>query len=359
MLARRLHNQRLSTPSLPAPAAVVGHLLAVQAQDYLGAKWALAQRTPPDAGHTDADLDEAFARGDFLRTHILRPTWHFVLPADIVWLQALTGPRVQAGNLGMARRLELDPATLKRGLNAMTRALRDGNFLTREELSEVLERARIPAKGQRLAYLVMHAELEALLCSGPRRGKQFTYALLAERAPQARAPLPRAEALAELARRFIQSRGPCTPADLAKWASLTLADTRAAFESVKPQFVTETVAGQTYSFPDVSPPAWGKAPFGLLLSNYDEYVGSYADNRAFGDTDRFNALSASTLYSYLHYLIVNGRLAGLWKRTLLPQSVAIEPLLFDLLTKAQQRALRQAAQPFGAFMGLPATLELA
>ena len=356
LLPRRLHHQRLTAPNLPNPAGVVEHLLAVQSQDYLGAKWALAQRTPPDAGFTDAQLDDLFARGDFLRTHVLRPTWHFVLPADLVWLQALTGPRVQAGNASMARKLELDAATLRRGVTAMTKALRDGNFLTRDELAEVLARARIPATGQRLAYLVMHAELEAILCSGPRRGKQFTYALVAERAPNARV-LPRDEALAELARRFIRSRGPCTPRDLAKWSSLTLADARAAFESVKSHFISETANGETYWFPDDPPPAWGKAPIGLLLSNYDEYVSSYADACAYGDPDAISRLSTSTLYSYLHYLVVNGRIVGLWKRTLNPHSVAIEPLLFAPLAKAEQSALIRAAAPFGAFMGLPVNLD--
>jgi hypothetical protein len=357
LLQRRLHNQRLTSPTLPTPAAVVEHLLAVQAQDYLGAKWALAQRTPPAAGFTSAQLDQAFARGDFLRTHILRPTWHFVTPADLAWLQALTGPRVQAANAGLCRKLELDAATLKRGLAAITKALRDGRCLTRAELSTVLERARIPATGLRLAYLVMHAELEAVICSGPRRGKQFTYVLVAERAPRARA-LPRDEALAELARRFIRSRGPCTPRDLAKWSSLTLADCRRAFESVQSQFVSDTFNGETCWFPDDTPSAWGRSPVALLLSNYDEYVSSYADYTVYGDPGRiFNLLDESALRSFVHFLVVNGRIVGLWKRTLNTKSVGLEPLLFQPLTRAAQRALAQAAAPFGRFMQRPATLD--
>ena len=41
---------------------------------------------------------------------------------------------------------------------------------------------------------MMHAELEGIVCSGPRRGKQFTYALLGERAPNLKA-VERAEAI--------------------------------------------------------------------------------------------------------------------------------------------------------------------
>ena len=92
----------------------------------------------------------------------MRPTWHFVTPTDIRWLLALTAPRVHAVNAPRYRELELDDATLKRSRKALTKALHGGQQLTREELGETLEKAGIAeAKGQRLAYIVMHAELEA------------------------------------------------------------------------------------------------------------------------------------------------------------------------------------------------------
>src|SRR3712207_3882566 len=102
---RRLHNQRLAGEKLERPAEVAGWMGAVQAQDYPAAKWALGLRLR-DA--LDADVERAFAEGTILRTHVMRPTWHFVLPADIRWLLALTGPRVNAFNASNYRALELD-----------------------------------------------------------------------------------------------------------------------------------------------------------------------------------------------------------------------------------------------------------
>ena len=176
----RLRNQHLAGRGLADPAAIVAWLGAVQSQDYAGAKWGLAQR---GHGITDRAIDDAFDRGRILRTHMMRPTWHFVAPDDIRWIQSLTAPRVHAANGSMYRTLELDPKTLATSRRTMARALSKHDSLTRPELQTALRRAGIPAEGHRLAYLVMDAELEQVICSGPRRGKQFTYALLDRRAP--------------------------------------------------------------------------------------------------------------------------------------------------------------------------------
>ena len=218
---QRLIKQRLAADHFEKPAEVVDWLVAVQAQDYAGAKWALGLRLH-DAH--DADLDRAFNAGSILRTHVMRPTWHFVTPIDIRWLLTLTAPRVHAANAHRYRELELDDATLKRSRKVLTKTLQGGQHLTREELGEALENAGIAeAKGQRLAYMVMAAELDGLICSGPRRGKQFTYALLEERV-QPGATLTHDEALATFTRRYFTGHGPATVQDFAKWSGLTIAD---------------------------------------------------------------------------------------------------------------------------------------
>src|SRR3954447_736776 len=97
---RRMHNLRLSGPPLASVEDAVRWLGAVQSQDYGPAKWSIGQRT---IGVDDGDLDRAFDEGALLRTHVLRPTWHFVLPADIRWMLALTAPRVHALNAYMYR----------------------------------------------------------------------------------------------------------------------------------------------------------------------------------------------------------------------------------------------------------------
>jgi hypothetical protein len=216
---RRLLNERLVGPALTTPADVVSWLGAVQSQDYAGAKWAVAQRA---RGCSDRDVELACDRGDIVRTHVMRPTWHFVAPADARWMLELTAPRVHAANAYYYRKLELSPRTFERSNAALALALEGGKHLTRVELARALAGAGIRAEGVRLAYLLMRAELDALICNGSRRGKQFTYALFDERVPRA-APLARDEALAELTRRYFTSHGPATVQDFAWWSGLTVA----------------------------------------------------------------------------------------------------------------------------------------
>ena len=199
----RLRQQQLARGDGTSPSDVVRWLGAVQAQDYAGARWALGLRVK---GTTDEDVARAFDAGTILRTHMLRPTWHFVAPEDIRWVQALTAPRVHAANCSYYRKLELDDRLLARSRAVFERTLDGGAHRTRTELASALARAGIVADGHRLAYLVMHAALERVICSGPRRGKQFTYARLDERAPGART-LARDEALAALTRHYFSSHG--------------------------------------------------------------------------------------------------------------------------------------------------------
>lgn len=181
---QRLANQHLSRQTLEKPSEIVRLLGAVQAQDYPVAKWGLAQRT---RGATDAVVEKELDDGAILRTHVLRPTWHFVAAADIRWMLAFTAPRVKAVLASYDRTLELDEAALRRSRAVMTKALQGGNHFTRAELSRVMQSARIRTEGtERLARLVMHAELDGLICGGARRGKESTYALLEERAPRAK-----------------------------------------------------------------------------------------------------------------------------------------------------------------------------
>ena len=188
LVRRRLANQNLAASSLRSPADVVAWFGAVQAQEYPAARWALGLRARE---LTDRLVAHAFDAGEILRTHAMRPTWHFVARDDIRWLQMLTGPRVQALNAYYARKNELDAKTVARSRAVIERALAGGHQRTRTELAAVLVKAGIRAEGQRLAYLMMSAELDQLICSGPRRGKQFTYALLEERAPKGAAAAAR------------------------------------------------------------------------------------------------------------------------------------------------------------------------
>lgn len=343
---QRLLNQHIARPAFKKAADVVEWLAASQAQDYAGAKWALGLRME---GATDDTIEQAFNDGAILRTHLLRPTWHFVTPADIRWMLALTAPRVHAVNAHMYRKLELDQDIFSRSNAALVKALRGGQWLTREALQVVLQQAGVATEGGlRLGYLMMRAELDGIICSGPRRGKQFTYALLDERATHART-LEREAALAELTRRYFMSRGPATVQDFAKWSGLALADARQGLEVVKDKLQSEIVDGQTYWFSTLTPSAKGVSPTAYLLSIYDEYISGYKDRSAIGEAEVGAKLFA--LGNALSYVIVvEGQIVGTWRRTLRKDAVVIETNLFTRLTKAENRAVATAANQYGAFL---------
>ena len=306
-------------------------------------------------GATDDDVDRAFADGSILRIHLLRPTWHFVLPGDLRWLVALTAPRVHAVNASMYRKLELDGATIARSHATLIKVLRGGHQLTRDELRPVLEQAGIAAaQGLRLAYIMMSAELEGLVCSGARSGKQFTYALVDERVPHTRT-LSREASLAELAGRYFKSRGPATVQDFAKWSGLMVTDARAGLEAVSAQLQPEVVEGRTYWSSATARPPGEASPTAHLLSIYDEYISAYRDRGAHGGPEVGARLIA--LGNALNYVIVvQGRIVGTWRRTLGKKAVTIETTLFSHLTPAERRAVADAARRYGDFLGLPVAL---
>ena len=356
ILARRLRAQRLTGAPCAAPEEVVGLLGAVQAQDFGPAKWAVGMRA---GGADDEAVERAFSAGAILRTHVLRPTWHFVLPADIRWLLTATAPRIKAGNAGRYRQLGLDDGTLRRGSQALAAALRGGHQLTRAEAAAVFSDAGISAENQRLPYLLMAAELDALVCSGPRRGKQHTYMLLEERAPDAPDP-PRDEALAELARRFFAGHGPATVKDFAVWASLTLAEVRAAIERAGPVLRREEAGGLRLWAAADAPrrPPRPRSPVVHLVQGYDEYIMGYAE------TKRLLAAPGSTWTPatppvFGLVILLDGRVAGFWKRTVKRDEVIIEAALLEPFDAAGLRALEAEAARYGEFLGLAARLHVA
>lgn len=349
----RLHNQRLAGRPVDNPVDVVRRLCAVQSQDYHGAKWAIAQRSN---GATDAELDRAFNDGAILRTHILRPTWHFVMPEDIRWMLKLTAPRVNAVSAYYYRKVELDEAIFRRSNAVISKALRGGKYLTRAQLKQALEAAGIAADGLRLSYLVFRAELDAIVCSGPLRGKQFTYALLEDRAPQVK-DMDRDEALAELAKRYFTSHGPALLKDFSWWSGLTMADAKAAVEMVSPRLQNRTVGDKTYWFAEAVAAKPSKAPVIHLLPNYDEHLVAYRDHSASFDPSRISQAEIDNISLLAHIIVLNGHVIGGWKRKIGKNEAMVEIKLSTALDKAEQAALKAAAARYGEFLGKPVKIE--
>lgn len=342
LLATRLRHQGLTGPSRKTAHDVVAWMGAVQAQDYLGAAWALALRA---RGLTLAAVDRALATGAIVRTHVLRPTWHFVSPADLRWMLALTGPRVKALMKSYDARLELDARTYTRACTTFERALEGGRHLTRAELAAALARAKIAASGQRLAHLVMDAELSGAICSGPRRGAQFTYALLDEHVPAA-PTLSRDAALAALATRYFRSHGPATLLDFSWWSGLTMKDSRAAV----------TLSGVDALVLPLPPRADRAAGAHYLLPNYDEFFIAYRHRDAMLDPVRARNFGVLTPTEYPHHVVLHGRVAGSWRREVTSKELRLTLRTYEPRSKSETKALATEAAKLGAFFGVPSSV---
>lgn len=347
---QRLRNQYLTRAKFREPGDVVAWFGAVQAQEFEPAKWGLRlrMRNQPTSG----DLQRAFDDGSILRTHVMRPTWHFVSPADIRWLIELTGSRVQRVMSTYDRQLGLDARTLVRGTTVIEAALGDRNYLTRAELGERLRRAGLTLDRVRLAHVAMYAELEGVICSGPRRGKQSTYALIAERAPRA-VSLSRDEALATLARRYFSSHGPATIRDFVWWSGLATSDAKRGVEMNKAR--RKEVDGLTYWTIGNSSRAATRDDLVHLLPIYDEYIVAYRDREAVPHAPSKISSSSRSAESvtFQHTLIISGRVAGTWRRMQSTQAAAMEVIPLRRLSRTELRAVREAATRYEQFVSLP------
>jgi hypothetical protein len=350
----RLRHQRLQRSAFRDPASVVRWLGAVQAQEYAAARWGLGLR---GTGFGDVDVEAACDRGEILRTHALRPTWHFLAPTDIRWVLALTGPRVQATMATYHRTRQIDAALLAKSRKVIERTLRGGQTKTRKEIGDALRLAGIDVKTLRLGFVVIDAELEGLICSGPRRGKDFTYALLEERVPPAPV-LKGDEALAELTRRYFASHGPATIRDFAWWSGQTQTSIKRGIEILGSGLTK--IEAQDHTCWSCEPPRARPTtkPSAHLLPIYDEFLIAYRD-RVFMKRD----LKTPKLHigpdTFSHYLVIDGRLAGSWKPRETGDTITVAVSLYGRVSRAERDAIELAADRYGRFRRRPITLRIA
>ena len=326
---------------------------AIQSQEYGLAKWSIGQRT---AAVTATELDALVAEGCILRTHILRPTWHFIAPADIRWMMALTGPRVEAKTRLRELGLGLDDGTMSRAMDLIRDGLAGGRRLTRRQVGALLAEHDLQADAGRLAYVLMQAELDLLVCSGGLDGKQQTYALVDELVPPAE-PIGRDEALAELVRRYFISHGPSTIPDFTWWSGLTVTDTRRGLEICGSELEQLEADGTTYLLgrgvtdarPDPSPAA-------QLVQTFDEYVVGYQKTRSVMDADGLSGPGTWNPNSFTNPVLIDGQMVGGWRSALKSGVITIEMEPLRALTGAEQDALQHAAEAYGRFLEMPVQL---
>jgi hypothetical protein len=341
---QRLYNQHVTRPFRGRIEDLVASLGAVQAQEYPFAKWALALRLGDET--TAADVEQAFDEGRILRTHVMRPTWHFVAAGDIAWMLELTAPRVHLTLASYLRSQGLDIRIVRRAVSIIERALGGGHHLTRAELAARLVRQRITLTPLHLGFVMLYAELERVICSGPRRGRQFTYALLAERAQRVRR-LAGDEALAELGQRFFSSHGPATVRDFVWWSGLKTSDARRGLDIIRASSFDED--GLRYWSTIARGSATARTGV-YLLPIYDEYLVAYRD--------RVAVPHAWDARAFRHTLIVDRQVAGTWRMEATGPSATLEVTPVRPLSGIERRGVESSAKRYAAFLGATVTLRI-
>jgi hypothetical protein len=304
----RLQNQQLLLSHFTAPDEIVSWMGAMQAQDFKSALRAVAIRLP---GEPHEAVEASFNGGGFLRTHILRPTWHFVSPEDIRWMLELTAPNVKARAHSRDLALGIDENIFEKSNTLLEQVLRGEKHQTREALAQTLEDAGIDTCDYRIAHLLMRAELDAVICSGTYIGGKQTYALLSERAPKAKR-FDRDTSLHMLAKRYFSSRGPALLKDFVWWSGMTVTDTRRGILLAGSELSSTDIDGQTYYYNPTLDDAELSPGTAHLLPAFDEYIIAYADRSAvIAAAHTAKAISSNGIF---HPTILrDGIVIGTWK----------------------------------------------
>ena len=345
----RMHTLRLAGEPYASPEAVVGGLLAVQAEIRSQAMWAVATR---NAGTTEDDITRLLDDGAILRTHVLRSTWHFVLPDDIRWLIELTAPRVRKTWDQQQQQLGISDSELERAIAVVVDALEQAGPLDRSAFADQLAAEGLPSKGQTLGLVLANAEQDALICSGPGD----SYALLSVRSPSARR-LERDEALAEIALRYFTGHGPATERDLAYWATLTVTDVRRGLAAVSDRLQRTEHDGTVYWSADGPPDDVERLePRGHLLQILDEYCRGYQHSRDLLDLAGIVPRDRPT---DVGMVLVDGQMVGGMQRTVRDDEVRFDVRLHRELDAGERQAVTEAADRYGAFLGRAAKVAYA
>lgn len=325
------------------------HLTAMQAQEHAYARWSVAQRSWPAPARA-AQVDTAFDDGRFLRTHVLRPTWHYVVPEDLRWLTRLSAPRLTVALGRLFRDLGLDSQVVVRSTDVIAKTLADGPR-TRHELAEAIAGAKIAIDGQRLGNILIHAEINAVVTSGPMRGKQHTYVAFDARVPAGRGP-DGDDALSLLAWRYFSTRGPATLKDFAWWSGLRIGDARRALDTVRERLDSRERDGRTYWFVDEGEVPEDFAQTADLVQCYDELIISYGESRDMLHTESDAFRVPLAIDGYRHVVLLGGRLFGHWRVVGSGGRAQLETRVGRELRADESRAVEEAIDSYRRFAAL-------
>lgn len=349
----RLASQQLSSTNFAAVKDIVGWMGAMQAQDYYMAKWAIGLRLPLI---NDSDVDTALSKGEILRTHLLRPTWHLVAAKDIYWMIKLTAANMKAAMRSAHKQLELDERTFAKSNSIIEKALAKGKHLTRGELSTQLQKHKIFINELRLIHLMYYAELSAIVCSGEVNGKNQTYALLEQRVKEKR-DLKKEEALFMLAQRYFESRGPATIRDFTWWSGLPAKDAKLAQELIKDNLDSIIIDSKIYFFSEAPTNIKMNRSQLFILPAFDEFIISYKDRSAMLTADdKKEVITNNGIFR--PSILLNGKIIGTWKRNMQKKSVVIEPQFFKKVSKSTIASFKREAKKYAGFLEKKAEIKI-
>jgi hypothetical protein len=341
----RLISQKIETPDSDNAEAVVSWMGAMQAQDYPMAKWAVGLRMK---GSTDKSIQTSLDKGEILRIHLLRPTWHFVSSDDIYWMLQLSARKIKSSLKTRHRELELSETVHIKTRTIIERMLTGGASLTRDELAIEFLKAGIRTDENRLSHILFRAEMDGLICSGPMKEKKLSYSLLEERVPEKR-ELSKEEALAELAKRYYQSRYPATIQDFIWWSNLSLSEARKATELVKLLFIVESAGSAEYLLPNSFSGSLKKNNSVHLLPAFDEFLIGYRD-RSSSLSMIHNKKTITNNGIFYPTIVVNGQVSGVWKRNVKGNKAVIQTDLFISPDKLINKMVEKEADLYGQFL---------
>jgi hypothetical protein len=349
----RLISQRLNGAKAQTPKELVAYMGAMQSQDFGASKWGVGIR----ARRTDNEVEAAFNRGDILRTHILRPTWHLVTPENIRWMTALSADKIKASARTRDKFLEITERLYAQTNKIIYAALSGGRQLTREDLGKKIERSGIVVNSARMVHFMLRAEADGVVCSGALRGRGHTYALLDERVPKTR-KLTKDEALGNLARIYFNSRSPATLSDFVWWSGLSKSDAAKGLDAVRSELATEVInetfyvaaAQNTMAASNIAAAqnTVSRRQSAHLLPAFDEFIIAYANREAVLAAEHFDKLISSNGI-FKAALIVNGRAVGRWASD---KSGVVLFDFFETPSADVRFAAEKAAAEYGAFKAI-------
>lgn len=342
---RRLQNHQIIHSDCQAAEELVHWMGAMQAQDYEMSKWAIGVRLP---GSTRKQIERAISDGSIIRTHLLRPTWHFVAAKDLRWILQVSTPRVRVALRSRQKQLGLTKDLIFKSNSVLEKALTDSTQMTRSELVCTLENSGFKNEDNLASHLLICAELDEVICSGPSDGKNYTYALFKDRIPSGE-KLDLDEALAKLAGMYFRSHGPATLEDFIWWSGLTKTGAKKAVNLIKDNLHSDEIEAEIYWFVEETDSKNPNDESVHLLPSYDEYLISYRNRTAIiKRKHKKKAISNNGIFRPI--IVKNGEIIGIWKRSEKGSTLYVETEYFLDPSKETMNQAEETAKTFADFL---------